>query len=155
MCLSARTRVTASEYVCFRACFCLQGGYPTALLEQVGLLFDMLDTDGSGSLEVKWNSNEVCLQHEPADKHKRVSVRVESCAHNSRLPVLHLLLPELLLAFCRRLFNLPLVLHAIIMSFFRAHVFPWWGAAFFLDRFRKGVVKKTRAHPQTHLSHPP
>lgn len=115
--------------MCFRACFCLQGGYPTALLEQVGLLFDMLDTDGSGSLEVKWNSNEVCLQHEPADKHKRVSVRVEPCAH---------ILAFLSCTCSSQSFswlsvgtssNLPLVLHAIIMSFFHAHVFPWWGRA--------------------------
>jgi hypothetical protein len=36
-----------------------KGGYPRALIEQVQLLFDILDADGSGYLEVTWNSSEL------------------------------------------------------------------------------------------------
>jgi hypothetical protein len=32
-------------------------GYPAALVEQVGVLFDLLDADCSGYLELSWNSS--------------------------------------------------------------------------------------------------
>jgi hypothetical protein len=34
-------------------------GYPAALVEQVGVLFDLLDADCSGYLELSWNSSEL------------------------------------------------------------------------------------------------